>query len=188
MRSLVLLLCLLSAGCISAVADTTLVLDEPIVLVAETPVVPQDDAGEPTPKVETVTPKTQPPPAVPVKPNYRWTYPGDLGSHLRSVHGVDILGMSRNEMLQKHDALHNAELANKQAAPAQNIVVQYTIDSCSWCKYDQKNIFPQWGAQGWKFQIVNETASPKGVYPRYEIRWAGGKVKQHTGSLTTWKN
>lgn len=194
MRSLVLLLCLLSAGCISAVADNPLVLDEPIVLTQEKAVTPSDDAGQPQPKAEVkaepVKPKAQPLPAVSVTPNYNWTYPGDLASHLRNAHGVDVVGMASIAMLKVHNAIHNAELAKKSApvAAAENIVIQYTIDSCTWCKSDEKNVFPKWEAQGWKFKKVNETANPRGVYPRYEIRWASGKTAKHTGSLTTWTN
>ena len=35
-----------------------------------------------------------------------WTYPGDLGSHLQSTHGVSTAGLSREQMLNLHDALH----------------------------------------------------------------------------------
>lgn len=194
MRSLVLLLCLLSAGCISAVADNPLVLDEPIVLMQEKAVTPSDEAGQPQPKAEVVKPEVKAEPvkqkAVAVVPNYTWTYPGDLASHLRNEHGVDVLGMAYRTMLATHDAIHNAELAKKSApvAAAENIIIQYTIDSCGWCKSDERNIFPKWEAKGWKFKKVNETANPRGAYPRYEIRWADGKTANHTGSLTTWKN
>lgn len=199
MKYLLLFLCLLSAGCIPVIADNPLVLDEPIVLTSDTPVVPQEEAGQPVlPQVEPPKPKAEPPKAVTVKqvvvkPTYRWTYPGDLISHLRSAHGVDAIGMSRGEMLQIHDDMHNAELAAKAEAKSpvllkENVVIQYTIDSCGWCKSDEKNIFPKWTAQGWKFQKVNETANPRGVYPRYEIRWANGKTATHSGSLSTWKN
>jgi hypothetical protein len=184
MKYLLLFLCLLSVGCIPVVADNPLVLDEPIILTSDTPVAP-----EVTPQV---TPQAEPPKSkvepVVVKPTYRWTYPGDLGTHLRSVHGVDVIGMSRSEMLQMHDDLHNSQLAVKAPVAKANVVIQYTIDSCSWCKYDEKNIFPKWAAQGWNFQKVDETANPRGVYPRYEIRWAGGKTATHSGSLSTWKN
>jgi hypothetical protein len=196
MKYLLLFLCLLSAGCIPVIADNPLVLDEPIVLTSDKPVTPEvtpQVTPEVTPQAEPPKPKVEPPKAVTVKPvvvkpTYRWTYPGDLGTHLRSVHGVDAIGMSRSEMLQIHDDLHNSQLAVKAPAAKEYIVIQYTIDSCGWCKYDEKNIFPKWAAQGWKFQKVNETANPRGVYPRYEIRWVGGKTATHSGSLSTWKN
>lgn len=35
-----------------------------------------------------------------------WTYPGRIEDHLPSGHGVDPTGMSREEMLNLHDALH----------------------------------------------------------------------------------
>ncbi len=35
-----------------------------------------------------------------------WSYPGDIASHLLSTHGRSVAGMSREQMLDMHDALH----------------------------------------------------------------------------------
>jgi hypothetical protein len=37
-----------------------------------------------------------------------WTYPGTISYHLRNKHGVNVAGMSREQMLNFHDALHEA--------------------------------------------------------------------------------
>lgn len=39
-------------------------------------------------------------------PTSHWTYPGTIDGHLRSTHGVSAAGMSREQMLNLHDALH----------------------------------------------------------------------------------
>jgi len=39
----------------------------------------------------------------------RWTYPGDIASHLAGTHGQSVAGMSVPEMEALHDSLHNAE-------------------------------------------------------------------------------
>lgn len=35
-----------------------------------------------------------------------WTYPGEISNHLASSHGVSTAGMSREQMLDLHDSLH----------------------------------------------------------------------------------
>ena len=35
-----------------------------------------------------------------------WTYPGTIEGHLQSTHGVAVAGMSREQMLSMHDAIH----------------------------------------------------------------------------------
>jgi len=37
-----------------------------------------------------------------------WTFPGMIDNHLRSTHGVDVSGMSREQMLSTHDAIHES--------------------------------------------------------------------------------
>jgi hypothetical protein len=67
-------------------------------------------------------------------------------------------------------------------------ITQYTIDSCGWCKSDQRDILPLWEKQGWKIlPPVDETRSPRGLYPRYELRGADGSFRTHSGSLRNWK-
>lgn len=42
------------------------------------------------------------------KPGH-WTYPGDLSDHLRTTHGVSVDGMSKEQMLNMHDVLHESQ-------------------------------------------------------------------------------
>jgi hypothetical protein len=70
-----------------------------------------------------------------------------------------------------------------------NLIVQYTIKGCRWCDYDRERIIPKWVEKGWKFPSpIDESDSPKGAYPRYEIYDAEGKLRRHTGSLLSWRN
>lgn len=39
----------------------------------------------------------------------RWTYPGNISTHLSSTHGVDVSGMSVSDQLRLHDSMHEAE-------------------------------------------------------------------------------
>jgi hypothetical protein len=41
------------------------------------------------------------------KPGH-WTYPGDLADHLRTTHGKKVDGMTTEQMLNMHDALHES--------------------------------------------------------------------------------
>lgn len=41
----------------------------------------------------------------------RWSYPGDLRSHLMREHGASVQGLSRQQMLELHDALHEQRRA-----------------------------------------------------------------------------
>lgn len=45
---------------------------------------------------------------VDTKPGH-WTYPGDLADHLRTTHGKKVDGMTTEQMLNMHDALHESE-------------------------------------------------------------------------------
>lgn len=38
----------------------------------------------------------------------RWTYPGEIHSHLASGHGVNAQGMTTEQAERLHDSLHNA--------------------------------------------------------------------------------
>ena len=71
-------------------------------------------------------------------------------------------------------------------------IIQYTIESCKWCKHDVDRVIPRWVRAGWNFDpktdIKDETKEPKpGGYPRYEIYDAQGKVTVHHGSLISLK-
>jgi hypothetical protein len=92
------------------------------------------------------------------------------------------------------------ELAQEPEAPKapapvpvqRRTIVQYTIDSCGWCKYDRRNVLPKWVAKGWIWRdngdhVIDETKNPKGAYPRYEIYDENGEKSIHQGSLLTWK-
>jgi hypothetical protein len=94
-------------------------------------------------------------------------------------------------MLDLHDDLHEAVKAAPPAEPKKlrNTIIQYTIKNCRWCVYDRERILPQWVAKGWTFpDPVDESANPRGAYPRYEIYDANGDKKEHKGSLLSWKN
>lgn len=44
---------------------------------------------------------------IPKRPGH-WSYPGDLASHLQSTHGVSTAGLSRKQLLDLHDYLHES--------------------------------------------------------------------------------
>lgn len=44
-----------------------------------------------------------------------WTFPGTIEGHLRTGHGVDPRGLTREQMLQLHDQLHTARAASPAA-------------------------------------------------------------------------
>ena len=184
MRKYLLVLMVLISGCSLPVVVEGVDLPQPINL------------DRPEPKPAFVEPKAaveapqEPVVSVPKKPNYRWSQPtGErMDTHLRKTHGVDVSGMTAAQMQQKHDDIHNSEIAAKDEVK-RNIIIQYSTSWCGYCKSDIQNIIPKWKAKGWVFATpVDETANPKGVYPRYEIRFADGTVKHHSGSLSTWKN
>lgn len=75
-----------------------------------------------------------------------------------------------------------------KAPVMRNTIIQYTIKNCRWCVYDRNRVIPSWVQKGWKFpEPVDESANPKGLYPRYEIYDANGKMTKHEGSLISWK-
>lgn len=75
-----------------------------------------------------------------------------------------------------------------KAPVMRNTIIQYTIKNCRWCVYDRNRVIPSWVQKGWKFpEPVDESANPKGLYPRYEIYDASGKMTKHEGSLISWK-
>lgn len=42
----------------------------------------------------------------------RWTYPGEIHSHLASGHGVNANGMTTEQAERLHDKLHNQQAGN----------------------------------------------------------------------------
>lgn len=178
---------------------------------------PAPDAGTPEPaKVEVpkqpakaeVPPVKAPPTELAVKPSGfvlpgskptfpktgHWTFPArdrTIENHLRTTHGVVPAGMDQEAMLDLHDALHTGKASPVQASSAPvavSTVQQFSIASCGICKADFRDVLPQWRKQGWTIlEPIDETANPRGLYPRYEIRGADGSFRVHTGTLRGWK-
>lgn len=150
---------------------------------------PDQDVKEAEQVLDSVA-KVEPPKAAPSsqpnKPSTRWTYPGDLGSHLRTTHGVDVTGLSHSDMLAIHDGIHNSALADDTP---RNLVVPHFASWCSVCKSDKASIFPKWLKAGWSLaDPIDETSRPlRNVYPWYEIYDEKGKVTVHLGSLGSFK-
>ena len=65
--------------------------------------VPVSSASNTVTRARTVTRSSS---TVPNNYQARWTWPGNLSSHLSSTHGIDTSGMSRAEMMALHDQLH----------------------------------------------------------------------------------
>jgi hypothetical protein len=38
----------------------------------------------------------------------QWTYPGDIVTHVSTVHGISVAGKSKEQLEREHDAAHNA--------------------------------------------------------------------------------
>jgi hypothetical protein len=185
--------------------------ERPPVLEPEQPEQPEPVIVKPEPKREVVQVAKEP-----VKPaqtrwehNAHWSYPGStsddawrskLRAHLAGKpHYLATEGMAAEQVLNLHDALHEAERNGKASAPvkstvtktapvARSTVQQYTINSCGICKSDVRNYFPLWAKQGWTMlPPIDETANPRGRYPRYEIRGADGAYREFVGSLQGYK-
>jgi hypothetical protein len=183
---LLIVLCLFAVGC--TVTVRPIELDQPINIGADEQ--PKDkDAGSPAPEVKP-EPKAKP------KSKGHWSFPGKIEDHLKNDHKQDVSGLSREQMLDLHDSLHEAVKAAPPAEPAKlrNTVIQYTIKSCRWCDYDRDRVLPQWVKNGWNWKndsvhVIDETGKPtKGAYPYYEIYDANGVKRVHKGSLLSWKN
>jgi hypothetical protein len=188
MKNLLLIaLCLFAVGC--SVTVRPIELDQPISIIADEKSKDKAiDSGSPAPEVK---PEVKPEPKAKPKSNHHWTFPGKIEDHLQGDHKADISGLSREQMLDLHDSLHEAAKAAPPAEPKKlrNTIIQYTIKGCRWCDYDRERVLPQWVKKGWTFpEPVDESDSPKGAYPRYEIYDANGVKREHKGSLLSWKN
>lgn len=190
MRILLLIaLCLFAVGC--KVTVESVALEQPISI--DQPKPDSSEAGSPAPEVK---PEVKPEPKAKPKSQRHWTFPGKIEDHLKNDHKQDVSGLSREEMLDLHDSLHEGAKAAPPAEPKKlrNTVIQYTIKSCRWCDYDRERVLPQWVKNGWDWKndaehVIDETAKPtKGAYPFYEIYDANGNKKIHKGSLLSWKN
>lgn len=75
------------------------------------------------------------------KPGH-WTFPGDLSDHLRTTHGANVDGMTKEQMLNMHDALHESEPV-KVVQPVREVIqpvvqpVQSFIQQPSTCPAGQ---------------------------------------------------
>lgn len=172
---------------------------------------PEPVIVKPEPKREVVQAAKEPskPAQTRWEHNAHWSYPGStsddawrskLRVHLAGKpHYLATDGMTAEQVLNLHDALHEAERNGKASAPVKSTVTktapvvrsrvqQYTIASCSVCKADARNVFPLWAKQGWTMLTpIDETANPRGRYPRYEIRGADGSYREFVGSLQGYK-
>lgn len=71
-----------------------------------------------------------------------------------------------------------------------NTIIQHTIQSCSYCKYDVKVYFPAYKKAGWTMadpQDDTNNSPPGARYPWYEIFDVNGNRTTHVGSLATYK-
>lgn len=51
-----------------------------------------------------------------VRSSNHWSYPGTIDGHLQSTHGISTAGMSREQMLSTHDAIHEGRYVTPRAA------------------------------------------------------------------------
>lgn len=56
-------------------------------------------------------------------PPGHWTYPGSIDSHLQTEHGVSVSGMSRSQMLNLHDSLHEGTATASTVVTSAPVVV-----------------------------------------------------------------
>lgn len=60
-----------------------------------------------------------------------WTYPGEIGNHLASSHGVSSAGMSREQMLDLHDSLHEGTSVRAvQYSPVSSTRAGVAVSNC----------------------------------------------------------
>jgi hypothetical protein len=52
-----------------------------------------------------------------VSQNGHWGFPGRIQDHLAGFHGQDVSGLSREQMLDLHDAIHEGRSIPKRRAP-----------------------------------------------------------------------
>jgi hypothetical protein len=52
-----------------------------------------------------------------------WTFPGDIASHLANGHGQSVAGLSREQMLNLHDSLHEGRTVSQPKRSAQRVGV-----------------------------------------------------------------
>lgn len=50
----------------------------------------------------------------------QWTYPGDIATHVSTVHGISAAGKSKEQLEKEHDAAHNA---TRVAVSTRSVVV-----------------------------------------------------------------
>jgi hypothetical protein len=50
----------------------------------------------------------------------QWTYPGDIATHVNTVHGISVAGKSKEQLEREHDAAHNG---SRVSVATQSVVV-----------------------------------------------------------------
>jgi len=55
----------------------------------------------------------------------RWTFPGDLTTHLQTTHGQNVSGMSVADQLKLHDSLHDGSVVSRTVTKSVAPVVSY---------------------------------------------------------------
>jgi hypothetical protein len=52
----------------------------------------------------------------------QWTYPGDIVTHVSTVHGISVAGKSKEQLEREHDAVHNAVVARSVVVQRPQVV------------------------------------------------------------------
>ncbi len=98
------------------------------------------------------------------------------------------------EVIEKADtgspAPDEPAVAPESPKVLKNTIIQHTIQGCSYCKYDERVLFPAFRKAGWTMaEPKDETKNPPpgSRYPWYEIFDKDGKRTVHVGSLSTYK-
>ena len=52
----------------------------------------------------------------------QWSYPGDIVTHVSTVHGISVAGKSKEQLEREHDAAHNAVVTRSVVVPGPQVV------------------------------------------------------------------
>lgn len=74
-----------------------------------------------------------------------WTYPGDITTHLTGTHGANVAGLSIEQQLSLHDALHE----NRRVVPVQMYSAPVYRSSCPGGVCPQRTQTTRGGGGGW---------------------------------------
>lgn len=108
-----------------------------------------------------------------------WSYPGDIRSHLEAEHNQSIRGLSQEEMLDFHDAIHESEKKGFKNVPT---IVMHGSTSCGPCNNWWKNKKPEWKRMGWFVRKVTEIDFVRPL-PWYEVTDSDGIKFEVIGSM-----